>query len=96
MTRGNAKVRYSLIFVYIDTDYFYIMWRVRYINMDMLTLIFKNLIIHVFPDTNECLETETPCGANEKCVNLIPGHRCDCKEGFIRKFDECEPRGKGT
>lgn len=47
-------------------------------------------------DTNECLETETPCGANEKCVNLIPGHRCDCKEGFIRKFDECEPRGKDS
>lgn len=34
------------------------------------------------PDIDECSSDKDSCDANQICVNLSGGFRCDCKVGF--------------
>ena len=38
-------------------------------------------------DVDECLES--PCGANQVCVNGEGGYSCDCTDGFDLLVDVC-------
>ena len=43
---------------------------------------YKTSVIHVlmFVDYDECAVNNGDC--QQLCNNLIPGHRCDCLEGY--------------
>jgi len=48
--------------------------------------------LHPFTDVNECLVNNGDCDHN--CTNLVPGHQCSCREGFVLDGDNHTCRGK--
>ena len=53
----------------------------------VITLMTFILDLHVISisicvDINECLINPSTCGDHGRCVNMIPGYKCNCDPGY--------------
>ena len=44
-------------------------------------------------DVDECSQDETPCGANEECLNDQGTYYCVCRSGYMKKNKVCAKKG---
>ena len=45
-------------------------------------------------DVDECSQDETPCSANELCLNDQGAYSCVCRSGYRKKNNVCVKKGE--
>ena len=56
------------------------------------TLMQLRYSLNPFTDVNECLVNNGDC--DHSCTNLVPGHQCSCRQGYMLDSDNRTCNGK--
>lgn len=57
-------------------------------NYDTLNVYHHVSLTHV--DTDECVQSGTPCHPGAQCNDTVGGFECQCKEGFLGDGQQCD------
>ena len=61
----------------------------------MSKVVLRNRFLEIFiSDIDECSQDETPCGANQGCLNDHGTYLCVCRSGYKKKNKVCVKKGE--